>query len=153
MAHRQSEGAHEGLVAFAAQVALDLLAAERVGPIEHPHLDAGGDRRLRRPHRGGGIGVDAVADVLEIDQQQVEAGERAGRRLERLLARAVERHRLDPEEGIALVLRRDHVLLDRPEPVLGREQPQRRAGGGGVSASTIDRGGLEVAAAACARTP
>ena len=36
-----------------------------------------GDRRLRRPHRGGGVGVDAVADVLEVDQQKVEPVERA----------------------------------------------------------------------------
>ncbi len=91
VADREAEGADERLVAGAEEVPLDHLAAQRVGAVEHPDLAAGGHRRLGGPDGGGGVGVVARADVLEVDQQQVEPGEGRRGRAQRVLDVAVER--------------------------------------------------------------
>src|SRR6185503_13201611 len=90
---------------------------------------AGGERGLRGPGRGGGVGVVAAADVLEVDKQQVETGERFRRRPERVLAVAVERADGDAGPGVALVLAGDHVLLDTVVAVLGAKENGGRAAG------------------------
>ncbi len=58
---------------FADRVAFVDQAAERVGAVEQPHLEPGRDRRFGGENRGGGEGVVAGADVLEVDQQHLEA--------------------------------------------------------------------------------
>ena len=73
VAHRHAEGADERCVAGLAEIAFDHLAAERVRAVEDPDLAAGSARRLGRPDRGRGEGVVARADVLQVDEQQVEA--------------------------------------------------------------------------------
>ncbi len=121
-----SKGADERLEALAPEVALDHLAAERVRPVQQPDLAAGAARRPRRPDGAGGVGVVARADVLQIDQQQVEPREQLGLRPQRPLAVAIEGVDRDAGPRIPASRRRDHVLLDAVVAVLGGQQQRRR---------------------------
>ena len=129
MAHRQVEGATNDSKPVASRLPSTTLAAERIGPVEHPHLAAGGDRRLGRPHRGGGVGVVArlPTSCRSIDQQ-IEAVERAPAAAaatpRSIAVERDDRRRRSTDRARA---RRDHVLLDAVEAVLGSEQ--RRAAG------------------------
>ncbi len=127
MPHRQPEGADEGLVAGPRQVALDRHAAERVRAVQDPHLETGGERRFGGPYRGRGIGVVPRANVLQIDEQEVEAGEGGGAGPQRLDAVAVQRHDRRAGPRIGAAVGGDHVLLDAVKAVLGTEQRARRA--------------------------
>ena len=66
-------GRRYGLLAHGASVTAGCVPA-------HLALAAGGARRLGGPDRGRGVGVVAAADVLQIDDQQVETCERLGAR-------------------------------------------------------------------------
>jgi hypothetical protein len=87
--------------------------------------------------------VDARADVLEVDDEQIEAVEHLRRRLARLGVETVHGH---AEPLVGAVAGLDHVvLLARPEAVLGTEQRLQRAREprvqhlGGVPETAVDR--------------
>ena len=122
--HRDRELADERRVRRVERRALDGVAADRIRPIAHDDADAvpaGGAQAVG--HRVD-VGVDARADVLEIDDQHVDVGEhlarsaRASRCRANAPARAASRRR---------VRRLDHVLLQvRAEAVLRAEHRRQR---------------------------
>ena len=68
--------------------------------------------------------VDARADILQIDDQDVEPAQHLGRRLARFAVEGVDRH---PPYRVGRVRRLDHVVLQvRAEPVLRAEQRGQR---------------------------
>ena len=70
------------------------------------------------------VGVDARADVLQVDDEKVEARQHRGGRLTRL---AIERVDRDVEDRVADMVGLDHVVLDvRAEPVLRSEHRRQR---------------------------
>ena len=107
MAHRQRAGADEALPARAQPQALDRPAG-RIGPIEHPDRLAMPRRGLQHVAQRGDEGVDAAAEVLQVDQQDVE-GLHHGRR--RSPHRAVEAEDRDAVHRVGKVRRLDHVVL------------------------------------------
>jgi hypothetical protein len=65
------------------------------------------------------VGVDAGADVLQVDHQRIESAQHLGGRFARLTVERVDRH---PATRVVDVRRLDHVVLHvRPEPVLRSE--------------------------------
>ncbi len=102
-------------------VALDAVAAERIGTIEHDHADAR-PRALphgkrQRPHEG----VVAGPDILEVDDEGVEPGQCLRRRRAPLAVQAPD---LEARDLIAGARDRRVILGGAPEPVLGREEPR-----------------------------
>src|SRR5687768_8503953 len=103
--------------------AFDFNAANRVGPIAHDHLDA---MRARRAHAIGHrvhVGVDARADILQVDDERVDIAQHLGGRLAGVAVQRIERDAL-PRAGFELGVRRlDHVVLHvRPKSVLRTEE-------------------------------
>ena len=95
-------------------------AADRIRPIADDHLDAVPARRAQAVRHRVDVGVDARADVLQIDDQHVEAAQHLRGRLARLAVERVDRH---APRLVAAVAGLDHVLLHvRAEPVLRAEQ-------------------------------
>ena len=72
VAHGHGAGADEALPAFAQREAFDR-AARRVGPVQHPHRLAVLCGGFQHVAQRGDEGVDAAAEVLQVDQQHVEA--------------------------------------------------------------------------------
>ena len=98
---------------------LDLRAADRVRAVADDDLEALLARRLQAVRHRVDVGVDAHADVLEVDDEHVEVAQHLGRRLARLAVQRVDRHAADLVMGVP---RLDHVVLHvGPEPVLGPE--------------------------------
>src|SRR5207247_7588154 len=113
------------------QVPLERLAAERIRPIEHDDLLAGGGAGLEREGRRPFEGVNAGPNVLEIDEQQVDDREHLRRGRAGLRVEAVDR---DAELGIHAVPRLYHVvLLLAGEAVLRAEEREQA-----VAAETAD---------------
>ena len=100
-------------------------AADRIRAIAHHDgqaMPAGGLQAVG--HRID-IGVDARADVLQVDDQRVETGKHAGVRLTRV---AVQREHAHATRIVLRVRRLDHVFLKvRSKAVLGTEQGADRA--------------------------
>ena len=89
--HRHRPGADEALPAGPQRQPLDR-AAGGIGPVEHPDRLAVRRRRLEHVEQGGDEGVDAAADVLQIDQDHVERAHRLARRPPHLAIEAEHRH-------------------------------------------------------------
>ena len=101
------------------QVALDADAAERVRAVADDDRHARAGARAQRERERPGERVVARADVLQVDDERVEAAERRpGRRA----PRAVEAHDREPGGRVARRAHRGVVLRGTPEPVLRREQ-------------------------------
>ena len=110
--------ADEGAVRGVEGRALDALPADGVRAVEHHDRLPELGRRLHHVARGVDVGVDAGADVLQVDDDGVHVGQHLRPRLPGLAVQAVERHALPLR-----VRRLDHVVLVLPpEAVLGREQ-------------------------------
>ena len=97
---------------------VDDLAAQRIGPVEHPDLATRGHGRLGRPEARRGVGVVARAHVLKVDQQEVEILEDRGTGPQALLGVAVEGEDGRARPGISAALSGDHVL-PRISPNIG----------------------------------
>ena len=92
----------------------------RIGPVEHPHRLARRRCRLEHVEQGRDEGVDPAAEVLEVDQHDIE---RRHHRRGRSAHFAVQAEQRDPELGIDLIRGLDHiVLLVALDPVLRAER-------------------------------
>ena len=120
MAHRHRPGTDEALLTRHQQCSLHR-AASRIGPIQHPDLLA-----MRRPsfeqiEQRGDEGVDAAAEVLQIEQKHIGSGHHLPAGAAQLSVKAEDR---DVVGRIERVWRFDHVVL------LVALQPVLRAEGG-----------------------
>ncbi len=91
MAHRDRVEPHERGVLRLEHVALDQLAADRVRTIEHDEGYIFLSRRLHRQRHRRDVGVVTGADVLDVEQQDLDAGEHLGRGLQRVAVQRVDR--------------------------------------------------------------
>ena len=106
--------------------ALDLLAADGIGPVEHDEAQLVPGRRLHGEAHGGEVGVVAAADVLDVEDQRVEAFELllAGREGCEVLA--VERMRRNAGARVAGVGDLLEILQVAAHAVLGAEERRQR---------------------------
>jgi len=98
---------------------LDVDAANRVGPVAHDDVNA----VLRAGAHAVGhrvdVGVDARADVLQVDDQRVQAPQHLGRRFPRVAVQRVDGDALRWVVGVRCL---DHIVLHvRPESMLRAE--------------------------------
>ena len=123
VAHRDRAQPHERLGVGLDVAALDLHAAERVGPVEHHHLHAGPGGRLHAPapwsRRRCSSGCRCPADRPAA--RRCRPAPRRGRR-QRFEARAVQAGHRDAGAGVALAVDADHVLGLAAHAVFGPEQ-------------------------------
>ena len=91
-----------------------------MGAVEHEHANAGLGARAHREQQRPHVGVDPAADVLQIDDEDVEPFEHLGGRLAAIRVEGVDR---DSELRVPPVPGLDHVvLLLAPEPMLRPEE-------------------------------
>ena len=110
---------HERLVAGHEHRSFDLGSPDGVRPVAHDDLQAVLPRGLHAVGHRVDVGVDADADVLQVDHQHVEIAEHFSGRLARFAVERVHRHAADLVEGMPCL---DHVVLHvRPKAVLGAE--------------------------------
>ena len=114
-------GADEALPAGPQRQAFDRPAG-RIGPVEHPHGLPVFRRRFQHVAQRRDEGVDAAAEILQVDQQHVE---RVHHRVGRPAHLAVEAEHRNAVHRIVEVRRLDHVVL------LVAAQAVLRAEGGG----------------------
>ena len=110
---------------FLHRAALDRDAAERIRPVEHDDRDLRPRRRAQRQRHRPDVRVVAAADVLQIDDQHVDALQLHRRRRQRLERLAVEAGDRNARARVAPVVDADHVLRLAAHAVLGPEQPRR----------------------------
>ena len=124
VAHRNRKLADKRAPGLLQARAFDRLAANRVRPIADHDRQPAARRRAHAVGHRVDVGVDARADVLQIDDEHVEAVEHLGRRLARV---AVEREHRHAPPAVPPVRRLDHVVLQiGPEPVLRPEERRER---------------------------
>ena len=132
MAHRHRAGADEALPAGAQAQSLDR-PADRVRPVQHPHGLAVARRSFQQVAQRRDERVDAAPEILQVDEQHVEA---VHHRVGRPAHFAVQAEHRDAVHRIVEVRRLDHVvLLVAAQSVLGTEgrgHPQAGARGEGV---------------------
>ena len=132
VAHRHRARANEAFPAGTQGEALDR-AAGGVGAIQDPDGFAMGGGGFEHVPERGDEGVDAAAEILQVDQQDVE-GVHHG--VGRAADFAIEAEHRDLVDGIAEIRALDHVvLLVTAQAVLGAEgggEIQVRQGGQGV---------------------
>ena len=90
--HRDRELADERFEAGRERRALDVHAVDRVGPVAHDHRHAVARARAQAVGHRVDVGVDARADVLQVDDEHVEAAQHVRGRLARLAVERVDRH-------------------------------------------------------------
>ena len=152
VAHRHRARADEAFPAGPQRQALDR-APGRIGPVEHPHALAMLGRGLEHVEQRGDEGVDAAAEVLEVDQDRVERAHRLAGRAANLAVEAEHRNAVD---RIGEIVRLHHiVLLVAAQPVLRTERGGELDAGSGQRIEAVgqvarDRGGMgEQARRAC----
>jgi hypothetical protein len=121
-----------------ARSALDRDAAQRIRPVEHDDRDAGPRRRAQRQRHRPDVGVVAAADVLQIDDQHVDALQLGGRRRQRLERLAVQAGDGNSRARVAPVRDADHVLRLAAHTVLGSEQTHGPHAGGDEAIDDVD---------------
>ena len=129
VAHRNRVEADERFEAVHQHRPFDFGSADRIGPIADDDLDVVACRRGQAVRHRIDVGIDAGADVLQVDDEHVHVLQHLGRGLARF---AVKRIDGNVPAGVTGMARLDHVLLDvGPEPVLRPEndrQPGVRVG-------------------------
>ena len=120
MTHRNRIHADERLEPGPEHHPFNCDTADWIRPIAHDDFDAMSPRRLEAVRHRVDVGVDADADVLEIDDQDVDPAQHLCRWFARFAVERIHRHAPDV---VARMPRLDHVVLDvRPEAVLRAEQ-------------------------------
>ena len=120
VAHRNGKQPDERFVSRQEPRAFDVDPVDRVRPVADDHGNAVPAARAQAIRHRVDVGIDARADVLQVDHHGVDVAQHLGGRLARL---AVERVDRDAPARIARVRRLDHVVLQvRAEAVLGAEQ-------------------------------
>ena len=144
VAHGHAIKPDEGFVAGLQGRAFDGDAADRIGPVADDDRDSGTRGGTQAIGNGVYEGVDARADVLDVDHQHVDQREHLLCRLARLAVQREDRH-VAPR--ILAVRRLDHVVLEvRAESVLrpedGGQRPVGRCGQAidNVLEIAVDRG-------------
>ncbi len=108
VAHGHAELADEGLKSGLERRSFDLAAADGVGAVAHDDGEPMTRRGAQAIRHGVDEGVDARANVLQIDDQNVDEAEHLLGRLARL---AVEREDRNVAAPVLVVRRLDHVVL------------------------------------------
>ena len=146
VAHRDGVLPDERLEASRQERAFHCEATDRIRPIAHDDRHAVLAARDEAVGHGVDEGVDARADVLQIDDQGVEPREHLGGGLPRFAVERVDRH---APRVVVPVRRLDHVVLQvGPEAVLRPEDGAERHAVGrahtidDVPELVIDRGGI-----------
>ncbi|ENO77337.1 sulfate transporter [Thauera sp. 63] len=123
VAHRQGAGADEAFPAFAQQCAFHRPAGG-VGAVQHPDRLAVPGRFFQHVAQRGDEGVDAAAQVLQVDQQHVEA---VHHRRGGATDLAVQAEHRDAQQRVGVVGGLHHVvLLVAAQPVLRAEGGRQR---------------------------
>jgi hypothetical protein len=90
-----------------------------IGPVEHPHCLAVLRRRFEDVEQGRDIGIDAAAEILQVDEYHVERVHRLTRRAPHLAIKAEHRHaigRIGEVRGLHhIVLKVTANAMLRPE--------------------------------------
>ncbi len=87
--------AYEGLEARLQDVPLDRKAVDGVGPVKHNDGDLLLGRRLHAISQGGGVGVEPGADVLDVEDEGLDAIEHLDRGLHHFTIKAVDGYARD----------------------------------------------------------
>ena len=104
---------------------LEDVAAERIGPVEHKDSNALLGGRLKTKAQRPEVGVNARADVLQIDDQDIETLEHRLSRFSHIGVKTVHR---DLSQRIEHMRRLNHVvLLFGPQAVLRPKQRRQLA--------------------------
>ena len=118
VAHRDRAGADEALPARTKRQPLDR-SAGGIGPVEHPHALAMLGGGFEHVKQGRDVGVDAAAEVLQVDQDRVE---RAHRLAGRAAVLAVEAEDGDSVGRVGEVRGLHHIVLEvAADAMLGAE--------------------------------
>ena len=123
MAHRDRKLADERFPSRLKARAFDGGAADRIGPIANEDLHAvprGGAQAVG--HRID-IGVDARADVLQVDDERLDAAQHVGGRLPRLAVQGIDRH---ASPRVVAVRRFHHVVLHVGAETVLRAENRRK---------------------------
>jgi hypothetical protein len=132
--HGQLVQADERLVAFLEHRSFDGDAADRIGPIADNHRQASSCRGLQAVGRRVNVGINAGADILQVDDKRIEPCEHLVGGFARFAVQGIDR---DPATVVAPVRRLDHVFLHvRPDAVLRSEE---RTDGHAAGGRPIDR--------------
>ena len=107
MAHRHRSGADEALPSFAQRQAFDR-PADRIGPIQHPHRLAVCRRRFEHVTQRRDERINAAAQVLQIDEDDVAC---LHHRIRRLAHLAIQTEHRNAVHRIFEIRRLDHVVL------------------------------------------
>ena len=132
MPHRQRAGTDEALPACAQQQTFDRPAGG-IGPVEYPHRLAAPGRRFEHVAQRGDEGVDAAAEVLQVDQQHVEGRHHGLGRTAHFAVKAEDR---DAMQRVDVVRRLDHVVL-----LVAAQAVLRTEGGGQLE---VGQGGQRI---------
>ena len=125
MPHRHRHPADEAGEFTIQHRPLDDVAAERIGPVEHDDGDSLFGGRLKTKAQRPKVSVDTRADVLQVDDQNIETLEHLRGRFSHIGVETVDR---DLSQRIKHVRRLDHVvLLLGPQAVLRTEQRRQLA--------------------------
>ena len=100
---------------------LDLPAVDRIGTIQHDHLDAARRRLLQQVSKRRHVRVEAAADVLQVHDHRVDALQHL-----RCGAPGLAVQRVDRQAGLLVDRRWDLFVENAPDAVLGTEQRHQR---------------------------
>jgi len=139
VAHRHRAQPDERRAALLHGAAFDGDAAQRVRPVEHDDGDARARRGAERQRHRPDVRVVAAADVLEIDDEDVQAFEIGGRRRQRFERLTVQAGHRDAGARIAVIVDADHVLRLAAHAVLGSEQARGPDAGGDQPIHDVDQ--------------
>jgi hypothetical protein len=143
---RNGEEADERLEPGLQQLAFDRDPADRVRPIADDHRQADAAGGLQAVRHRVDEGVDARADVLQIDHEDVEVLQHLRRRLAGFAVQRVHRH---ASPRVLRMRRLDHVVLQRRMEAMLRAEDRAEADArlgehaiDDVGEVAIDRGGV-----------
>ena len=144
--HGNGELPHEALVAGVEHRAFDRGAADGIGAVADDHLDAVTCAGAQAVGHRVDVGVDARADILQVDDKHIDVGQHLAHGFARV---AVERVDGNAPHGVARMRGLDHVVLHvRAETVLGPEEGRDRHAAhrheavDDMDELVVDRGGI-----------
>ncbi len=132
----EGERADEGLETGLDDVPLDRRAGDRVGAVEHDDPGAGAACHPHHEAQGRLVGVVPGADILDVEEHDVQILEQPRGRVQGGLVVAVQRDHRQTGDRIAHLVDVLHVLGRGPYAVLGPEEPDDPDAG---CEQTVDR--------------